>query len=280
MKTGEAESVAAAAARMVTEADTRLTCRHVIQAVSETCGESRRTVRAVISGLVEAGVLRFAQDCGTCFLEKNYSGCVALSPHVTVAPPRVPVTPEHGCAVVRLMPGVSFGDCRHPTTRLSVRALDFFLTERPKDGPPCVSGLDIGTGSGILALVAVRLGVERVTAIDIDPCARKEAVDNVALNGCSDCIEVSGRELEQVEGPFSLVMANLRLPTLKRYAPRIDNLMAPRGGLVVSGIRTEETEALSRVYGELGTKVWQTSDGGWAAMVFIKNGPENRVFRI
>lgn len=261
---------------MVACADSRLTCRQVIQAVSENKGVGVRRVKVAITGLVAAGALRFTQDCGNSFLEKNYSGCVQLSPHVMVAPPRVPVDPSPGCAVVRLMPGVSFGDCRHATTRLSICALDFVLTGPSEVVPRYVTALDIGTGSGILAIVAARLGVLRVKAIDIDPCAQKEATDNVALNSLSDRIEVSGRPMEQLQEPVALLIANLRLPTLKRYAPLFDTVVDPGGGLVLSGIRENEAGSLKQAYSTMGKCVWQEADGGWCAMVFIKNSSEKQ----
>jgi len=270
LKTSDPDPIAADVVRMVTDAEARLVCRQVIRAVSEQHGVDSRRVKAAITRLVEAGILRFSEECGNCFLEKHYGGTVRLSPHVMVAPPRVPVAPETGCQVVRLMPGAAFGDCRHPTTRLSVCGVDFLFAENTGFGRPA-AGLDIGTGSGILALVAARLGVFRVLAIDIDPCARKEAAENAALNDLSDRIVVSDRGLEQVSGPFFLVTANLRLPTLKRYAPLIDNLLIPGGGLVVSGIRNQETAPLLAVFEATGNCVWQSSDGGWSAMVFIKH---------
>ncbi|ABW65917.1 50S ribosomal protein L11 methyltransferase [Desulfosudis oleivorans] len=270
MKTSDPDPIAADVVRMVTDAEARLVCRQVIRAVSEQHGVGIRRVKAAITGLVDAGTLRFSEECGNCFLEKNYGGTVRLSPHVMVAPPRVPVPLEIGCQMVRLMPGAAFGDCRHPTTRLSVCGLDFLFTAHT-GLDRSAAALDIGTGSGVLALVAARLGVFRVLAIDIDPCARKEAADNVALNDLSDRIVVSDRGLEQVSGPFFLVTANLRLPTLKRYAPLIDNLLMPGGGLVVSGIRTQETAPLMAAFDTTATCIWQSSDGGWSAMVFIKH---------
>jgi len=270
LKNSEIDPIAADVAHMVADAEDRLICRQVIRTVSERHGVGSRRVKAAITRLVEAGALRFSEECGNSFLEKNYGGTVRLSPHVKVAPPRVPVSPEAGCQMVRLMPGIAFGDCRHPTTRLSVCGLDFLFAANTGFGRSG-DALDIGTGSGILALVAARLGGFRVLAIDIDPCARKEAADNAALNDLSDCIVVSNKGLEQVCGPFCLVTANLRLPTLKRYAPLIDNLLMPGGGLVVSGIRNQETASLMAAFDTMGRGVWQASDGGWSAMVFIKH---------
>lgn len=273
MKTSDPDPIAADVVRMVADAEARLVCRQVIRAVSERHGVGSRRVKAAITRLVDAGALRFSEECGSCFLEKNYGGTVWLSPHVIVAPPRVPVFPDAGCHVVRLMPGIAFGDCRHPTTRLSVCGLDFLFTAH-SGLDRSAAALDIGTGSGILALVAARLGAFRVLALDIDPCARKEATDNAALNDLSGCVVVSDSSLEQVSGPFFLVMANLRLPTLKRYASLIDNLLMPGGGLVISGIRNQETAPLRAAFDATGSCAWQASDGGWSAMVFIKHPPK------
>ena len=158
----------------------------------------------------------------------------------------------------------------HATTRLSVCALDALLAGQGGVNPLPARGIDIGTGSGVLAIVAARLGVKQVVALDIDPCARKEAADNIALNDLSHSVVVFDGHLEAVTGPVSLVIANLRLPTLKRYAPRIEALVEPGGAMVFSGIRENEAPGLAQVYGAMGDCVWEKVEGGWCAMVFIR----------
>src|SRR6056297_972579 len=172
------ETVAGASGRHPAGRAIRLVCRQ--------CGLSSKSAKKAINQLVATGWLRFVEDCGVSCLEKNFSGEHRLSSRVCVdiswARPK-----DHSrkAGRVYLRPGSAFGDCRHPTTRLCIRALDHVLATYG-DARGLATALDVGTGSGILAITAARLGMSRVVALDIDACARKEARENVAANSLSD----------------------------------------------------------------------------------------------
>lgn len=257
------EAVAGASGRLPAGQAVRLACRQ--------CGLTSKSAQKAINQLVAAGRLRFVEDCGLSCLEKNFSGQHRLSPRVYVDISwAAPKDPSHEAAQVFLRPGSAFGDCRHPTTRLCIRALDCVLATYG-DARALTTALDIGTGSGILAITAARLGVPHVVALDIDACARKEARENVAHNCLTDRIRVSAMTPAEIKETFSLVMANLRPPTLNRYAALISEKTAAGGVLVMSGMRPDETQRVVSAYQQWFECVRFDQAEGWGALVFLKN---------
>lgn len=264
---------------LVGRSEARLTSRDVLVRLSGGVGRpGARFLKKAVSDLVVAGALRYVNDCGASFLEQNYLGRVLLSPHVwlntNTTPQRVgaekwAADPTEGVEIC-LLPGIAFGDCRHPTTRMAVAGLDFLLTDygfEKKEGP----ALDIGTGSGILALTMAGLGVSNILATDIDPCARKEARDNLCRNHMAERVRVSDRPLETITERFSLICANLRMPTLKRMAAEIEQKTVTGAAAVFSGVKKEEADTLLAIYKEAFDCIWKAFDGGWFGAVFIKS---------
>ena len=120
------------------------------------------------------------------------------------------------------------------------------------------------------------MGVRRVLATDIDSCARKEARDNIALNRLEDRIEISDRPLEKIAGRFDLTMANLRPPTLIRYADRIAEKTEPGGAAVLSGMKEEEFAGVLSAFQQAFDVVWKEAEAGWCAAV-LKRKEEKMV---
>lgn len=156
---------------------------------------------------------------------------------VRVTPPEVLVT---------LDPGMAFGTGTHGTTRLCLEALAARF-----DGPqPPRRVLDVGTGSGILAVAAAALGAERVLACDIEPEACRTARENARRNGVDGVVEVTDAALETLEMDFDLVLANILAEENIRLADALTSRLAAGGELVLSGILVEKealvAEAFSR----------------------------------
>lgn len=141
--------------------------------------------------------------------------------------------------VVTLDPGSAFGTGYHWSTRLCLEFLE--------EVPPCGPVLDLGTGSGILAIAAHKLGFGSIVALDNDPVAVKVASENVAINRV-DSIEV-GLADHPPAGPFQLVLANLIASVLVEMAASLAACLAPQGRLIAGGIirerRPEVVEALT-----------------------------------
>lgn len=129
-------------------------------------------------------------------------------------------------------PGGAFGLGDHPTTRLSADAA-WRLTS------PGDRVLDVGSGSGVLAIVCLLRGAEAAVAIDVADAAREATLDNADRNGVSDRLTASCLPLTEVNGSFDLVLANILAPTLTAMADDLVRVVRPGGHLVVSGVLAE-----------------------------------------
>jgi ribosomal protein L11 methyltransferase len=228
--------------------------------------------KASLRALVAAGELVYVFEHGRNFLEPSFDRPVRVSDRIVLAPPERTFQPGSADVVIRITPGAAFGAGRHPTTRLALKGIDFVLG---RHGGSLVRGgsrvFDIGTGSGVLAMAAVLLGIEAGLAVDIDPCAVAEAKANVDLNGLSERIVVCDRNAETIDGGYQMVTANLRTPTLVRLAPCIAEQVEPRGALVTSGIRTEECDKLLGEFEKhLFNAVWRDEEQEWVGLVFTR----------
>lgn len=230
---------------------------------------SRTALRQAVREMVAAGELAYALEHGRTVLEASFDRPVRVSERITLAPPDRGGTPLGGGVLVRLTAGAAFGAGRHPTTRLALRGIDRAL--QASGAPAGRSGrvLDVGTGTGVLAIAALALGMQGGVGIDLDPCAVVEARDNVRLNGMDERIRISDQPLETVAGRFALVTANLRPPTLVRLAGTLRARMQVRGALVVSGMRAEErADVTAALQGGGGLRsTWFEEEGGWAAVL-------------
>jgi ribosomal protein L11 methyltransferase len=159
-------------------------------------------------------------------------------------------TPPEGTVALLIEPKMAFGTGDHPTTVLCLAAVDAFCA-----GHPGASVLDVGTGTGVLALMARKLGAGRVVAVDNDPMSVTLARENGALNGI-DGVEVSGATLDAIDGRFDLVVANILANTLVELAPA---LVAHTGGrLVLAGVLIHQEDEVREAFERAGA----TSDGG------------------
>jgi ribosomal protein L11 methyltransferase len=163
--------------------------------------------------------------------------------------------------VLYLDPGTAFGTGLHPTTRLCLAALEELV--RPGDAV-----LDLGTGSGILAIGAARLGAARVVAVDLDPKAAAVAADNAERNGVA--IETRAGELADTPpGRFDVVVANILAGPIVALAPAlVERLRRPGGRLVVSGILAEQAGDVAAALAAAGAEGLETRHSGdWVAIV-------------
>jgi ribosomal protein L11 methyltransferase len=177
--------------------------------------------------------------------------------------------PQADDIVLRLDPGMAFGTGGHETTRLCLELLEQILENIPTMVSPAV--LDLGTGSGILAMAAVQLGAGRVCAVDIDPLAIEVACENLAINGLQDQVECSTTPLESLEGCFDVILANILAEELVRLAPHLNERLAPGGSLVLSGILTEKEQLVRSGFSDQSLEYQQTlRQGEWVAIHYRK----------
>jgi len=173
--------------------------------------------------------------------------------------------PPEGLAVgrtLRVLPARAFGTGTHESTRLCLSALQA-LAARRRPGRV----VDVGTGTGILAVAAALLGARSVTAIDIDP----EAVESARLHARMNAVDLhvvrgdGGRPLAR--GRFDVVLANLTAPLLLERRDEILALFGPSSSLVLAGFLREDADGIAAAYAGLGAAT-RSVDGEWAAVVF------------
>lgn len=168
-----------------------------------------------------------------------------------------------------LDPGLTFGTGAHATTRLCLTALEGLVRSGERV-------LDLGCGSGILSVAALRLGAGSALAVDIDDKCRTAARENAGLNGIGpETLEVlvgniltDGTLAERIGGGYDIVLANIVADVIIALAPRVRGLLNPGGTFVCSGViegRAEETEAALAAAGL--TVRERREDGGWYAFI-------------
>jgi ribosomal protein L11 methyltransferase len=180
---------------------------------------------------------------------------------VRIRPSWIEAPPPPGAVEVVLDPGMAFGTGNHPTTSLCLAALSDLLALRPG-----ASVLDVGTGSGILAIAARGLGARRVAANDDDPKAVEVARENARRNGAA--VEVVA-PLSAVEGTFDVVVANILANTLVELAPAIAAKLAPGGVVLLSGILAPQEDEVRRAYRARGLEPLPSGDrrdGEWSLL--------------
>lgn len=166
-------------------------------------------------------------------------------------------------AVIRLDPGMAFGTGTHPSTFLALLALEEHLV-------PGDRVADIGTGSGILAIAAGRLGAAAVTAVDIDPVAVKSARGNLAHNGLEGRVAVINAGPESLPaGSADVVAANIVADVLVDIGCELVRVLRPGGTLILSGIISREEPRVAAAFTDLGlSRAGVLDREGWVALVF------------
>jgi len=171
---------------------------------------------------------------------------------------------EPGDVVLALDPGMAFGTGLHPTTRLCL-ALVEDLADRGLLAGARV--LDVGCGSGILAIAAVRLGAARVHGVDPDPIAIESTTANVRRNRLVRRVRARQGTIPSGKGPFDVVLANLVASLLVDLAPRLRDELVPGGRIVASGIFVDREDEVRRAFEGVGLRVkGRLDEGDWVAL--------------
>lgn len=163
--------------------------------------------------------------------------------------------------LIELGPG-GFGDGRHPTTQQMIEE----LLERIAGGERV---LDVGCGSGILGLCALRLGAARVVALDIDGDAVEAARRNARINGMGDRMEATSAPLGDIEGTFDVVVANIARAGVVDLAPELASHVSPGGRLAVGGISPAQGSQVAGFLRPL-VEVGRRTAGEWATVVLAR----------
>lgn len=180
---------------------------------------------------------------------------------VAIVPSWADHTPADGEATVLLDPGMAFGTGLHPTTRGCLELLQ-------EVNPMPLRALDVGCGSGVLALAALRLGAESIVACDTDPGAVTATRDNAARNGLAERVDVAQGSLHEAPAErFELILANLVAAVLVELAPRLAAHLAPGGALLASGIIEPRAGEVIGAMAAAGLAVvTRRDDGEWVSL--------------
>ncbi|MDA3904271.1 MAG: 50S ribosomal protein L11 methyltransferase [Desulfuromusa sp.] len=178
--------------------------------------------------------------------KQNFSA-FHIGNHLVVRPSWEDYIPQLGEVVIEIDPGMAFGTGTHGTTQLCLEVIAELL-DRPD---PPVTMLDVGTGSGILALGAAALGCQKVVANDLDPVACIVARENINKNHFDEQIEISEQPLEKLPGRFDLIVANILAEENIRLRQAFMEHMRPGGWLVLSGILKEKEPLVRAGFADL-----------------------------
>lgn len=193
---------------------------------------------------------------------KAYYHVTPLGRRLVIKPTWEEYLPQADELVIELDPGMAFGTGTHVTTRQCLELMESVVEAGQ-------NVLDIGTGSGILAIAAAKLGAAKVRAIDNDPVAVKTARENVEQNQVSSVIRVELKDLAEMDGPqFDLVIANLTAQVLGRLLGRLIRLTRAGGRVIAAGIGREQWPGLKEVITNSGLVLEQISeDEDWVAVL-------------
>jgi ribosomal protein L11 methyltransferase len=192
---------------------------------------------------------------------KQYFKPVEVGQGLVVLPPWAAPQAHAGRVAVVIDPGHAFGTGTHASTRLVLEALERVLPRVPLKGPV----VDLGTGSGILAIAAVKLGLAPVVAIDIDPEAVGEARRNARVNGVGPFVRFVEGDQHDVPDGARLVLANISAPVHRAIAPLLSQRLAPGGRALLAGLLVDEIEGVARAWPS-GWELRQAVSDEWALL--------------
>lgn len=196
---------------------------------------------------------------------------IRVTEHLMVSAPWETPKPGFGVKVIKIKPGQAFGTGLHETTRMCLFWLDHLLTIQKIQ---INEALDLGTGTGILAIAMAKLGVRNVWALDTDPLAIKEAEENVRRNRVQRRVAVLQGSLERVkERKFSIMAANLTAEVLQEMSWDILHCLSEEGRLILSGILKKEAEGIRRTFQKRGmVQIGKKELGEWVSILMGRRG--------
>lgn len=189
-----------------------------------------------------------------------------------ILPAWLPCPPEHAeRRLIAMDPGSAFGTGSHPTTRLCLEALELLAAMTP-EGLAGLRVADLGCGSGVLGLAALRLGAASVAAVDTDSLAVRATTDNAALNGLTPQVRVQLGSVEALaellEGqPADLLLCNILAPVIQALCPAFNTVLAANGVGLLSGLLVDQAPALQLALRDEGWQAELTAEQSqWGLM--------------
>jgi ribosomal protein L11 methyltransferase len=201
---------------------------------------------------------------------KKFFKPVRVTSHIVVKPPWRSIRLKRGEIPIEITPGLAFGTGTHATTQLCIRTLAKKLQVKG------LSVLDVGTGSGILAIIAAKLKASEVLGVDTDDLSVEIAGENVERNNVSHLVRIRLGTVRDVRRTFDVVVANIDLGVLKRIRRPLLCRVKPGGYLILSGLLAEEEKTLRKWYLDTGQFQFKEikKQGEWACLTLRKKGGE------
>ena len=163
---------------------------------------------------------------------------------------------------IKIKPGMAFGTGSHESTGL---ALELLVNHA---GPERKNMLDAGCGTGILSIAAAKMGQENIVALDVSEAAVRSSRENIKLNTVENIIEVKNKDISEVYGEYSIVIANLLPVLMKKLLPHLVERVGQDGVLILSGLIQKEYKPVVSRVNDLGLKIIESAYwGDWSALV-------------
>jgi ribosomal protein L11 methyltransferase len=197
---------------------------------------------------------------------KSFFEPVKVTDTIVIKPSWRKYWKKQGEIVIELDPGMAFGTGTHPSTRMCLRAIEELTGTFHDKGS--VSFLDVGTGSGILAIAASLLGIRKVVGIDFDHQAVACAKKNAKKNKVSDHISLSTTPLKKIDGVFSMVVANIMPHVLIDMKSELEVRLSPDGFLILSGILGKKAGEVATEFSKHLKFFKEIREEEWACLVF------------
>ena len=210
--------------------------------------ESSASALSLLQGPPPQSVLRRREGAEWSERWKEYYHPLQIGRRIWIVPiwEKANFRPAPGALTVLLDPGMAFGTGQHASTVLCLRLLEDALEKN--SAQKTLELLDVGCGSGVLSIAALKMCPGRAMAIDVDELAVRATTENAALNDLARSLKAVQTPLEQLEDDYSLIVANIIAPILINLAPAMVSRCNRPGDLILSGILAEQVEELSQSY--------------------------------